>query len=72
MPRHHHSAVDRNRLKRRLRELVRVELLPVLREQSTVDVAIRARGEAYVAHLAALRADVLFVQSRVTTDATRA
>lgn len=72
MPRHHHSAVDRNRLKRRLRELVRVELLPVLREQSAVDVAIRARGEAYAAQLAALRADVLFVQSRVTTDATRA
>ncbi|MDQ6611396.1 MAG: ribonuclease P protein component, partial [Gemmatimonadota bacterium] len=28
VPRYGHSAVDRNRLKRRLRELIRVELLP--------------------------------------------
>jgi ribonuclease P protein component len=30
VPRYRHSAVDRNRLKRRLRELARLELLPVL------------------------------------------
>ena len=44
VPRHKHSAVDRNRLKRRLRELVRLELLPVLRAASALDVAIRARA----------------------------
>jgi ribonuclease P protein component len=72
VPRHHHSAVDRNRLKRRLRELVRIELLPFLREQAAVDVAIRARSDAYAADLAALRTDVLFIQSRVTADAAHA
>jgi ribonuclease P protein component len=60
VPRHQHSAVDRNRLKRRLRELVRVELLPPLRAES-VDIAIRARREAYAAEFGALRADVLAI-----------
>src|ERR1700755_218350 len=32
VPRHQHSAVDRNQLKRRLRELTRLELLPLLRD----------------------------------------
>ena len=65
VPRHQHSAVDRNRLKRRLRELVRVELLPSLRERHAVDVAIRARREAYAVDLDALRTDVLFVHTRL-------
>jgi len=58
--------VDRNRLKRRLRELVRVELLPSLRAGLVFDVAIRARADAYATDLNALRTDVLFIQSRVT------
>jgi ribonuclease P protein component len=61
--------VDRNRLKRRLRELVRIELLPTLRASAAVDVTIRARTEAYATDLGALRSDVLFIQSRVTPDA---
>ncbi len=60
VPRHKHSAVDRNRLKRRLKELARLELLPGLRE-SALDVAIRARREAYDADFAALRTDILAV-----------
>ena len=44
VPRHKHTAVDRNRLKRRLRELVRIRLLPTL---APSDVVIRARAEAY-------------------------
>ena len=44
VPRHKHSAVDRNRLKRRLRELVRTRLLPAL---PPVHLVIRARREAY-------------------------
>ena len=44
VPRHKHSAVDRNRLKRRLRELARTRLLPAL---PPCDVVIRARVEAY-------------------------
>ena len=68
VPRHQHSAVDRNRLKRRLRELIRVELLPTIRKNPPVDVSIRARREAYDASFDALRVDVLAVQSGVTTD----
>ena len=44
VPRHKHTAVDRNRLKRRLRELARTRLLPTLPPS---DVVIRARAEAY-------------------------
>jgi ribonuclease P protein component len=47
VPRHKHSAVDRNRLKRRLRELVRTRLLPTLPPGAGCDVVIRARVEAY-------------------------
>jgi len=72
VPRHQHSAVDRNTLKRRLRELVRVSLLPTLRIVAPVDVAIRARREAYAATMESLRTDVLAIQSRVTDGAVSA
>lgn len=58
MPKHQHTAVERNRLKRRLRELVRVELLPALRMQSAADLAIRTQTDAYVASFGELRSDV--------------
>ena len=51
VPRHKHSAVDRNRLKRRLRELVRTRLLPAL---PPCHVLVRARREAYDDDFAAL------------------
>ena len=65
VPRHRQTAVDRNRLKRRLRELVRIDLLPPLRSASSVDVAIRARREAYAAELDGLRADVHAVRRKL-------
>jgi ribonuclease P protein component len=65
VPRHQHSAVDRNQLKRRLRELVRIELLPVLRERSAADVAIRARREAYAAAFADLQKDVASIATKL-------
>jgi len=55
VPRHKHSAVDRNRLKRRLRELVRLRLLP---GAPSHDVVIRARREAYDARFEQLARDV--------------
>lgn len=55
VPRYSASAVDRNRLKRRLRELVRTRLLPVA---PSVDVVIRARPEAYSASFNVLTANV--------------
>ena len=76
VPKHQHTVVDRNRLKRRLRELVRLGLLPMLRAGAALDVAIRARREAYAATLDALRADVSVivdaVAARSATDETGA
>jgi ribonuclease P protein component len=70
VPRHRHTAVDRNRLKRRLRELVRIDLLPPLRTGSSVDLAIRARREAYGAAFDGLRADVHTVRRTLVPDAS--
>ena len=57
VPRHKHSAVDRNRLKRRLRELSRTRLLPAL-AGSGGDLVIRVRPEAYGASFEALARQV--------------
>jgi ribonuclease P protein component len=65
VPRHRHSAVDRNRLKRRLRELVRLELLPVLSDCPSTDIAIRARRESYAAQFDSLRDDIVSVAARL-------
>ncbi|HEU4697749.1 MAG TPA: ribonuclease P protein component [Gemmatimonadales bacterium] len=56
VPKFRHSAVARNRLRRRLRELWRREVQPV---QPAGDLLIRARREAYAASFPALRAEVL-------------
>ena len=61
VPRHQQTAVERNRLKRPLRELVRSRLLPVVR---ATDVVIRARPEAYGATLAALGQDINTIRER--------
>ena len=58
VPRYSRSAVDRNRLKRRLRELIRIRLLPVA---PSVDVVIRARVEAYGATFDELGAAIAHV-----------
>lgn len=55
VPRHRQTAVARNRLKRRLRELVRTTLLPAA---PPADVLLRARREAYDATFDMLAADV--------------
>ena len=59
VPKHQRTIVQRNRLKRRLRELGRTVLLPALGNRgAVVDVLLRARPEAYNAPFAALRDDV--------------
>lgn len=56
VPRHRHSIVERNRLRRRLREIGRRDLLPGLRDCGAgYDVLVRARPEAYTATFAELR-----------------
>jgi ribonuclease P protein component len=54
VPKFQSSAVARNRLRRRLRELWRLELQP---HQPSWDLVIRARREAYAAAYPALRDD---------------
>jgi ribonuclease P protein component len=62
VPRYSGSAVDRNRLKRRLRELVRTRLLPTA---PSVDVVVRARPKAYAASFGALEADVAHAMTQL-------
>jgi len=55
VPRHQSSAARRNRLRRRLREILRRD---VLRRLPSVDLVIRARRSAYSASFAVLRAEL--------------
>jgi ribonuclease P protein component len=59
VPKHRHRIVERNRVKRRLREIGRTVVLPALREGGTsLDVLVRARPEAYAAPWEALREEL--------------
>lgn len=62
VPRFNQTAVSRNRVKRRLRELVRRELLPVLPPQ---DLVIRATPASYRASFDRLREGVRDVSRRL-------
>jgi len=55
VPRFRHSAVDRNRLKRRLRELSRTRVIPAALR---ADIVVRIRPEAYDASFEELAAEV--------------
>jgi ribonuclease P protein component len=55
VPRFRHSAVARNQLKRRLRELSRIRLIP---SDVAADVVIRIRPDAYRADFADLGLDI--------------
>jgi ribonuclease P protein component len=60
VPRYGSTAVARNRLRRRLREIVRRD---ILRQLPAIDLVIRPRRSAYAASFAVLRAEL--------TDATK-
>lgn len=55
VPRYQFTAVARNRLRRRLREILRREVLATL---APVDLVVRAKRVAYEAPFAALRAEL--------------
>src|SRR6185312_11038191 len=59
VPKHRRRIVDRNRVKRRLRELVRTRLLPDLNRR--IDLLIRAKPEAYEATFQDLAVDVISI-----------
>jgi ribonuclease P protein component len=52
VPKYSHSAVERNRVKRRLREIVRIDVLAWL---PNVDIVVRALPSAYSAGAGELR-----------------
>jgi len=58
VPKHKHGSVERNRLKRRLRELIRTRLLPELSDSPAVDVVVRTLPEAYAAPFDALQEQI--------------
>jgi ribonuclease P protein component len=58
VPRHGQTAVSRNRVKRRLREMVRTAVLPALASLPPLHVVVRATPEAYGADPATLAADL--------------
>ena len=62
VPKHKHSPVERNRLKRRLRELVRTRLLP---ELPPMDLVVRTLPEAYAASFDALADQIQRVGGRL-------
>ncbi len=64
-----HTVVKRNRLRRRLRELVRVLLIPKL---SGSDLVIRALPSAYTADFEELGAEVERIQLQLTAESSTA
>ncbi len=62
VPRYHYGAVARNRLRRRLREILRREVLPAL---GAVDLVVRAKRSAYAAPFAVLRGELAAAAGRL-------
>ena len=60
-----HTVVKRNRLRRRLRELARVLLIPKL---SGLDLVIRALPSAYAADFRELAVEVEQIQLKLTSN----
>ena len=62
VPKHNRRAVDRNRVKRRLREIARREILPRFMEAGVrLDLLIRARRDAYETSYRQLQIELLEV-----------
>jgi ribonuclease P protein component len=59
VPKYRHRVVERNVVKRRIREVLRTEILPQLAARGcSMDVLVRARREAYGVSYAELRAEL--------------
>jgi len=60
VPKHGHKIVERNRLKRRIRESTRLELLPRCWDEGVgLDILIRALPQAYDAEFGQLRNEIM-------------
>lgn len=69
VPRFRQTAVARNRLKRRLRELARREWPATLAHCTPLDVVVRAAPSAYTADFARLASEMRSLGSRVAREA---
>jgi len=67
IPKHNRSGVERNTLKRKLREIVRVEILAVL---PAVDLIIKSRPDAYHADFKAIASDLRKMADEIARLAT--
>jgi ribonuclease P protein component len=65
VPKHGWNAVDRNRTKRRLREIVRSHLLPAV---ESMDILIRARPKAYTASFSELTVQMTAIVNWVSQN----
>ena len=68
VPKHGHSSVERNRLKRRLRELSRLRVIDVMggiSQRSGVDVVIRAQPGAYRLEYVKLGSEIELLRARL-------
>ena len=63
VPKHGRTTVDRNQLRRRLRELLRLYVLPAV---PPTDLVVRVRDNAYAASFADLRSQLLQAVQSVT------
>jgi len=69
VPKYGHRVVDRNRVRRRLREIGRIEVLPRLRNAGqALDVLVRARPGAYDATFSHLRAELTNLTERLCSE----
>jgi len=71
VPRYGRAVVERNLLRRRLREIGRRELLPELRRKGChADLLVRTRPQAYQASFPELRAELIHLTERLCPDAS--
>lgn len=69
VPRYKHSAVARNRLKRRLRELTRTTWPGLFAGHAPLDLVVRAAPAAYAAAFEQLSSDIARLGARVAREA---
>ena len=64
VPKYRHTIVERNRLKRRLREIIRLDILPML--AAPADIVVRVGPRAYDASFETLRKELASGAGRIT------
>lgn len=66
VPKYGHIVVERNKLRRRVREIVRIRLLPTLRLAPPTDVLVRALPRAYSASFELLEQEINGIVARLS------